>query len=256
MAEHLVGVHAVEEWLVADPARIEALLVEPGASPRTMKLIDLARRAGIPVRTVPSPAMAKIAGPRNSQGVAAEVKPFPYLTSEGLERIVAAVATPLILAVDGVTDPQNLGAILRSAAFFGVDAVVLPQDRSAPISPVVERTAAGGVARVPIHQAGSFVNCIDQLKATGLRCVVSVVGGSRPVDQGAMRGPSVLVVGSEGQGVRPSVRKLADDRVMLPAGKLESLNVATFTGIFLYEAVRQRGLGSEGTAEQEATNSP
>lgn len=256
MAEHLVGVHAVEEWLVADPSRIEALLVEPGATPRVTKLVDLARKAGISVRTVPGPAMAKIAGPRNSQGVAAEVKPFPYLTSEGLVRLVSAAATPLILAVDGVTDPQNLGAILRSAAFFGVDAVVLPQDRSAPISPVVERTAAGGVARVPIHQAGSFVSCIDQLKAAGLRCVVSVVGGSRPVDQAIMAGPSVLIVGSEGQGVRPSVRKLADDRVMLASGKLDSLNVATFTGIFLYEAARQRGLGSDVVRGMEHTNSP
>jgi 23S rRNA (guanosine2251-2'-O)-methyltransferase len=236
--DHLFGVHAVEEWLDAAPERISAILVMPNPGDRPAKLVERARAKGVAVRTIARADLEKMAGPRNAQGVAAEVHAFPFAN---LDTCLAGSSNPLVLIVDGVTDPQNLGAILRSAAFFGVTAVVLPMDRAASITPVVERTAAGGAARVPICQAPSLLKTVEDLKARGLRISAAVVGGSVPLPSASLEGGGVLIVGSEGQGIRPSVRKLADQRVALRSGHLESLNVATFTALFLYEASRQRG---------------
>ncbi len=225
----LVGIHAVEEWLDAEPPRISALLVGPGANDRVRRLIDRARERGISVRAIARADLERLAGQRNSQGVAAEVRPFPYAQLE-------ACSGDTVLIVDGVTDPQNFGAILRSAAFFKVGAVVVPMDRSAPVSPVVERTAAGAAARVPIVQAPSLVAAVESLKARGYRIVASIVGGHTHLAEADLSGPVALVVGSEGQGIRPSIRRLADQRVALPSDGLESLNVASFTSVLLYAA--------------------
>lgn len=233
----LVGVHSVAEWLDAEPPRITALLVGPGPNERVRKLIDTARQKGITVRTLPHTDLERMAGNRNSQGVAAEVRPFPYAQ---LDACLADERRQVVLIVDGVTDPMNFGAILRSAAFFKVAAVIVPMDRSAPVSPVVERTAVGAAARVPIVQAPSLVTTVQTLKERGYRVVASIVGGHMPLDQADLSGPVALVVGSEGQGIRPSVRKLADLRVALPSDGLESLNVSAFTTVFLYAATAGR----------------
>ena len=233
----LFGIHSVEEWLDADPKRISTVLVGPTTNPRVSALAERARIMGVTVRPIARPDLERLAGPRNCQGIAAEVHEFPFAD---LEACVAQTSEPLVLIVDGVTDPQNLGAILRSAAFFQATAVVLPMDRSASITPVVERTAAGGAARVPICQAGSLVRTVERLQKGGLRVAAAVVGGSVELPTADLRGPLALVVGSEGQGIRPSVRKAADVRVSLKGTGLESLNVAGFTTVFLYEAIRQR----------------
>ena len=142
--------------------------------------------------------------------------------------------------MDGVTDPGNLGALIRSASFFGVDAIIVPGDRSAPINPVVERSAAGAVARVPICRANSLIRTLETLLERGIRVVASVVGPHPVPSEVDFTGPVAMVVGSEGRGVRPSVRRLATHKTGLPASRTNSLNVSAFTAVLLYEASQQR----------------
>ncbi len=234
----LFGIHSVGEWLRADPSRFESLLVAPGGNDRVQKLVNRARDCGIPVETLPKQRLQGMAGPRNAQGVGARVKPFPYAD---LDLVLEAVEVePLLLIVDGVTDPGNLGAIIRSAAFFGVHAILLPRDRSAIIGPVVERSAAGAAATVPICQINSLLGALQMLLQRGFIGVASVVGGHPHPAEQDLTGPVVLMVGSEGKGLRPSLRKAATLKTSLPSVGPASLNVSAFAGVLLYEAARQR----------------
>lgn len=234
----LFGVHSVGEWLRGDPSRILSLLVTSDANPRVQRLIDRANENGIPVETVASQRLRQMAGPKNAQGVAARVSEFPFAD---LEAVLAAEAgMPRLLLVDGVTDPGNMGAIIRSAGFFGLTAVLLPRDRSAAISPVVERSAAGATATVPICQINSPLRAVERLQKEGFRVVASVVGPfPHPADLD-LTGPLVLMVGSEGKGLRPSLRKVADLKTALQAVGPASLNVSAFSAVLLYEAARQQ----------------
>ena len=233
----LFGVHPVGEWLERDPARFTELLVVKDPNERVLRLVQVARRLGVKVTFISNTQLRKLSGGRNPKGIAAYVKPFSYTP---LEQVFEHHANPLLLVVDGVTDPGNLGALIRSASFFGVNAVVLPADRSAPINPVVERSAAGAVARVSICQSNSLLRTLSAFQERGGRVLTSVVGtydAPRNVD---LTGPLALVVGSEGKGVRPSVRRIADTKVSLPSKGTNSLNVSAFTAVLLYEAAQQR----------------
>ena len=239
----LIGPHAVGEWLASSPERLEALLVAASPNDRIQALARQAAAANIPVEIVSTRHLQSLAEPKNPQGVAARVKPYAFADLDAV--LAAAGGVPLVLAVDGVTDPGNLGALIRSAAFFGATAVLLPRDRSASITPVVERAAAGAVARIPICQVNSFVNALAGLREVGYSIVGGIVG-PHPSPSGVdLRSPLVAVVGSEGSGIRPSVRRLCDLKVSLPspAGAQRgpaSLNVSAFTSILLYEIARQR----------------
>jgi 23S rRNA (guanosine2251-2'-O)-methyltransferase len=234
----LFGVHAVREWLTADPKRILAVMALPNPNDRVRRVLQRAQEAGVPIEEISRDALTRIAGPRNAQGIAARVAPFPF---KDLDTVLAdAGPSPMILVADGVTDPVNMGGILRNAAFFGVSAVLLPRDRSAALSPVVERTAAGAAARVPICRENSLLRSIESLKERGFRVFASVVGGHPLPKTHDLSGPIVLMVGSEGKGLRPSLRRVADGKTSLPSFGPGSLNVAAFTSVLLYEACRQR----------------
>ena len=235
--ELIFGVHPVHEWLVSTPERLIKILVASEPSARVQECIALANAAGIPVQQSSNGALRKLAGGRNPKGIAAHMHPFRYAR---LPDILSKTEEPFFLVVDGVTDPGNLGALIRSASFFGVDAVIVPGDRSAPINPVVERSAAGAVARIAICKANSLVRTLENLKEHGVRIVASVVGPHPAPSDVELRGPVALVVGSEGRGVRPSVRRLATDKTALPSSKTNSLNVSAFTAVLLYEATKQR----------------
>ena len=232
----------MSEWLRSDPARLLAVLAVPRPNPRVSRLVERARRAGVAVETIDPVALQRLSGPRNPQGVAARVQPFPFADlTEVVDAATSAGLSPFVLVVDGVTDPGNLGGILRSAAFFGAAAVVLPRDRSAAISPQVERSAAGAAARVPICQVNSLLRTVEGLQARGFRVVASVLGHHPPPAALDLSGPLVLLLGSEGKGLRPSLRKAADVKcALVSAAGPASLNVSSFAGVLLYEVVRQR----------------
>ena len=237
----LFGVHSVGEWLEAGPERIEAVLVTGRPAPRVERLVQLAKEQGIPVEEIAGGKLRALAGPRNPQGVAARVKPFPYAD---LDDVLATCEQPaMLLALDGVTDPGNLGAIIRSAAFFGVAAVLLPSDRSASMTPVVERSAAGALSRIPVCQVNNLVTALRDLQKRNFWVLASILGPNPTPSELDLSGSIVAVVGSEGRGIRPSIRKLCDYRTSLPASgtwKGASLNVANFTGILLYEIQKQQ----------------
>jgi 23S rRNA (guanosine2251-2'-O)-methyltransferase len=243
-AEFIFGVHPVHEWLESSPDRFIEVLVGAESSVRVLDCVKLAKAAGIPVKRVSNTELRRLSGGRNPKGVAAFVHPFRY---GDLEDVLSAVDSPLLLVVDGVTDPGNLGALIRSASFFGVDAVIVPGDRSAPINPVVERSAAGAVARMPICRANSLVRTLEELKSRDVRIVASVVGTHPAPADVNLSGAVALVVGSEGRGVRPSVRRLATEKTTLPASRTNSLNVSAFTAVLLYEATQQRQIANSST---------
>jgi 23S rRNA (guanosine2251-2'-O)-methyltransferase len=146
----------------------------------------------------------------------------------------------VVLALDGVTDPANLGAIIRSASFFAITAVVLPHDKSASITPVVEKTAAGGLAHVSVCQVNSLVRTLTNLQERGFSVLGTIPGPHPEPSSLDIKGPLVVVVGSEGKGIRPSVRRLCDLKTSLRYREqgTRSLNVASFTSIILYELFR------------------
>lgn len=233
----IFGVHPVSEWLDTAPHRFVEILVGAEPNARVESILRSAAQKRVAVRRVSNTALRKLAQGRNPKGVAAYVHPFEYTD---IASVLESTDSPVILVVDGVTDPGNLGALIRSAAFFGVSAVIVPADRSAPINPVVERSAAGAVARMPICQANSLVRTLEALKQQGIKVVTSVVGQHCAPADIDLSGPVALVVGSEGRGVRPSVRRLADAKVSLPSSNTNSLNVSAFTAVLLYAAWGQR----------------
>ena len=238
---YLFGIHSVGEWLRADPGRLEVLLVTDRPAPRVERLIALARENAIPIETVSMGKLRALSQPRNPQGVAARVKPFPY---KDLDTVLQSVDKPgVLLALDGVTDPGNVGTIIRSAAFFGVTAILLPRNNSASMSPVVERSAAGALARLPICQVNNLVTTLRMLKEKEYWVLGAILGPNPKPMALDLSGPIVAVVGSEGKGIRPAIRKLCDLRTALPASgvwKGASLNVANFTSILLYEINKQQ----------------
>ncbi len=235
--EILFGVHPVSEWLESAASRFIEIVVSGAPSGRVAEIIKRAQAQNIPVRQVSNSALRQLSGGRNPKGIAAFVHPYAYAD---LQAIIETGGAPLLLVVDGVTDPGNLGAIIRSASFFGATGIIVPRDRSAPINPVVERSAAGAVARLPICQANSLLRTLERLKERGFSIVVSVLGPHPLPSDVDMTGPTVLVVGSEGRGVRPSVRRIASSKVSLPSARTNSLNVSAFSAVLLYSAWSQR----------------
>jgi 23S rRNA (guanosine2251-2'-O)-methyltransferase len=240
----IVGINPVAGALANDAARVRELRVEHGSrNQRVHELSEQARRLGIRVHQVARAELEHVAGDARHQGIAA-----CYLAPAALgERDLAALARDagrdaLFLVLDGVTDPHNLGACLRSAAAAKVTAVVVPKDRAAGITPVARRASAGGADRVPLVEAANLSRALHELKDAG----VWLVGLAGDVDGSLyaqdLNGPLALVLGSEGEGMRRLTREACDFLVRIPMpGAMESLNVSVATGITLFEALRQRG---------------
>ena len=240
MARDLIfGAHVIGEWLTAQPERLEELLVVHQPNPRVARLAEQARELGMIVTSVPQAQLKQIAGPRNPQGIAARVKPYRFAD---LDEVLAAAESPVVLALDGITDPGNLGAIIRSASFFGVAAVILPRDKSASITPVVEKSAAGGLAHVPVCQVNSLLGTLGGLQDRGYTLVGTIPGPHPQPAEIDFSPPVVIIMGSEGKGIRPALRKLCDLKTSLRyrGEGTRSLNVSSFTGIVLYELFRPR----------------
>ena len=243
MTERVYGIHAVEALLRADVERIERLLVQAERDDHRIEtLLELAKAAQVPVEVCPRRQLDRLTHNGRHQGVVAETAQAELGSETELDlRLSSLPQPPLLLALDGVMDPRNLGACLRSAEAAGVGAVLLPKRRSAPLSEVARKAASGAAEALFIVQVVNLVRALERLKAAGL-WIVGAAGDADMSWSGAdLRRPMVLVLGGEGKGLRELTRKTCDQLVSIPMhGAVSSLNVSVATGILLFEAVRQR----------------
>ena len=193
--------------------------------------------SGAPVSVVAAEEVERRCGSDAHQGVGAEVDPYPYADAAGL----LAAPDPLIVALDEVSDPQNLGAVARTAEAVGATGVVIPERRSAEVTPAVCKASAGAVEHLPIARVRNLADFLADAKQAGAWCYGAAAGAATPYTAPDYSGGVVLVLGAEGKGLRPRVAAGCDDLVSLPLrGRIESLNVSATAAVLLYEVVRYR----------------
>ena len=236
--------HAVRALIERRAGAVRRVLVQAGrVDRRAQELAEFARARGVLVETRPPAELDALAAGGAHQGVVARVQPAVPLAEEDLlMRLGAASDRPaLLLVLDGVQDPHNLGACLRTADAAGADAVVVPRDRAVGLTPVVRKVAAGAAETVAFTQVTNLARFLRALKEQGL-WVVGTGGEAETLHYAAdLKGPLALVLGAEGSGMRRLTREYCDLVVRLPMqGAVESLNVSVAAGVMLYEALRQR----------------
>jgi 23S rRNA (guanosine2251-2'-O)-methyltransferase len=228
-----------------DAERVRELLVENGQrNARVQALVERARALKIAVHHRPREQLDKLAGEARHQGVLARYEPPPLAGEADLPALLEeAGERTLVLVLDGVTDPHNLGACLRSAAAAQATAVIVPKDRAVGLTPVVRRASAGGADRVPLIAVTNLARTLRVLKDAGV-WITGLDGDTETsIYDVDLKGPVALVMGSEGEGMRRLTRETCDFVAKIPMlGSMESLNVSVATGIVLFEALRQRGV--------------
>jgi 23S rRNA (guanosine2251-2'-O)-methyltransferase len=243
-ASTVYGLHAVRALLARRPRDVLRLcLAEARDDQRVRELRGLAAAAGVKTTNVPMAALDQETGGAAHQGVLAEVRPSATLNENALLDLLTAARTPpLVLVLDGVSDPHNLGACLRTADAAGATAVVAPRDRAAGLTPVVRKVAAGAAEIIPFAQVTNLARSLRDMKAAGLWIAGTASDGEQELYAADLSGPIAIVMGSEGRGLRRLTRESCDFSVKLPMrGSVESLNVSVAAGVVLYEALRQRG---------------
>lgn len=243
--EYYYGVHSVESLLELEPERVLTLFTLKGRDDqRLQKILQLAEPFGISVQKASRDSLEKLAGLPFHQGVVAAVRPHPALNEKDLEALLKQSPNCLLLGLDQVTDPHNLGACIRTAAAMGVEAVIVPRDRSASLTPTARKVAAGGAEKVKFIQVTNLARTLAQIKDEfNVRVVGTMLDEKAlPLQQFDFTGTAVCVVmGAEDTGLRPITQSQCDQTVYIPmAGNLQSLNVSVATGMALYEACRQR----------------
>jgi 23S rRNA (guanosine2251-2'-O)-methyltransferase len=245
--ETVLGRNPVLECLRAGvPATALHVAIGVDADDRVSESVRLAADAGLSILEVPRADLDRLAGGALHQGMALQVPPYEYAVAED---VLAAArdsgSPPLLVALDGVTDPRNLGAVVRSAAAFGAHGLLVPQRRSAGMTAVAWRTSAGTAARLPVARVTNLVRTLKDCAASGLMVVGLDAGGSMSLDSFPLAtGPLVLVLGSEGRGLSRLVRETCDAAVSIPmAGPVESLNASVAAGVVLAEVARLRRAG-------------
>ncbi|MBL8296762.1 MAG: 23S rRNA (guanosine(2251)-2'-O)-methyltransferase RlmB [Rhodanobacteraceae bacterium] len=242
--ELLVGINSVEAALSHDPKNIVELFIETGsANARLKELSERARDLGVKPHGRPRELLDRMTGGARHQGVVAQYRSAPPRSEADLAALIeAAGREALVLVLDGVTDPHNLGACLRSAEAAGVTAVVVTKDKAVGITPIVRRASAGAADRVPFVVATNLARTLRALKDMGVWLVGLAGEDERSYYSLDLKGPIALVIGSEGEGMRRLTREQCDYLARIPMrGSVESLNVSVATGIALFEVLRQRG---------------
>ena len=242
--EWLYGLHAMQSVLEKEPERVMEVLVLKGRNDeRLTSIVNQARRFGISVQFCQRKALDDKVSGEQHQGVVARAKPARVLDEADLDKILESEAQPLILVLDGVTDPHNLGACLRTADGAGVHAVVVPKDKSASLNGTVRKVACGAAEVIPLIQITNLARTLKHLQDKGLWIVGTAGETDKTLYDVDLKGPTALVMGAEGKGMRRLTKETCDELVKLPmAGSVTSLNVSVATGVCLYEIVRQRGL--------------
>ena len=239
----IAGINAVASALQHDLANVSEVLVEAGSkNPRLVEIEETARRHEISVRRVALQALDGIAGGLRHQGAIARYQAPKAVEESALpELLEAAAGKALFLVLDGVQDPHNLGACLRSAAAAGVTAVILPKDKAAQINATVRKTSAGAADRIPVISVTNLARTLRTLKDAGVWVYGLEGEASAGLHTLDLRGNVALLLGGEAEGMRRLTREHCDGLVRIPMpGEMESLNVSVAAGIALFEAVRQR----------------
>ncbi len=237
------GLHAVRAVLTRRPQDVLRLSVAAARDDaRVRELREIAAARGIRPVDATTAALDQETGGAAHQGVVAEVRPSVPLNENGLLDLLTGLATPaLVLVLDGVSDPHNLGACLRTADAAGATAVVAPRDRAASLTPVVRKVAAGAAETVPFAQVTNLARSLRDMKEAGLWIAGTAGDGEQDLFAADLGGPLAIVMGSEGRGLRRLTRDCCDFSLRLPMqGAVASLNVSVAAGIALYEALRQR----------------
>lgn len=233
----LTGYHAIEEVLSVRGGACSLYYSKENS--RINTLLSIAKNKGIPVQRVSPKELEKLAQGEETRGVLLIQKETPNVINLDLFLRTLRRDTALVLLLDGITDPHNLGAVLRSAAQFNADLVVVPSNRSIKDSDIVSRTSAGASIYVPVTSETNLVRSINKLKKSGFWVYGADMGGT-PVYKTKFSGKIALVLGSEGKGMRDLVEKSCDFIVSIPTtGKIDSLNISVAAGILLYEIYRQ-----------------
>jgi 23S rRNA (guanosine2251-2'-O)-methyltransferase len=244
-ANLLIGIHSVASALSNSPGQIKVIMVaEECHNPRVKKLLQQAGKGGIQVVTQPRALLERRSDGHRHQDIIAEFSADNTWGEKDLEHLLDAIeGPPLLLVLDGVQDPHNLGACLRTAEAAGVHLVIVPRNRSAGLTPVARRSASGAAEVLPLLFATNLARVLRHLKEKG----VWLLGTSEQAEQNLyaadLSGPMALVMGSEGKGMRRLTTELCDYLVRIPMhGSLSSLNVSVATGVCLFELTRQRAL--------------
>lgn len=240
--EFVFGWHAVEAVLKRQPERLQEVWIQTGRQDKRVKGITEALDAlGVRWQVVHRRELDERVAGVHQGVVAAVVESREWSEDELLSMVASSDAPPLLLVLDGVTDPHNLGACLRTADAAGVQAVVVPKDKSASLTPVVRKVACGAAETVPFVRVTNLARCLRSLKEQGVWLIGTAGEADASVYQADFTGPVALVMGAEGKGMRRLTREHCDQLVNIPMhGHVDSLNVSVATGVCLFEAVRQR----------------
>ena len=241
--EQVEGRHPVLEALKAERTINKILLADGATGSGIMDILTRAREKAIVTQTVPKAKLDQISEGRNHQGVIAYIAAKDYVELEDI--VAAANNSPrpgLIVVLDEIEDPHNLGSILRSCDAAGAHGVVIPKRRAVPLTATVAKASAGAIEHVPVARVANISQAIETLKKQGFWVVGTDVDADKMYHQVDVAGPTVIVIGNEGKGLGEVVKKRCDYLVRLPMiGEVQSLNAGVATGILLYEVVRQRG---------------
>lgn len=247
----LWGYHPVYEALRAGRRQIAALfMVQDRTGPRDEALLELARSRGIPVQRKTPQQMTTLVGHRRHQGIGARASAYPI---SSLEEIIGTSRNQgndaFVLVLDQVVDPQNLGAIVRSAQCAGIQGVVIPKDRSAPPSAAASKASAGALEHMRVAYVTNLAEALKRLKEMGLWIAGADHRGRKTVFESDLTGSLAIVIGGEEKGIRPLVKKHCDFIVAVPqAGPIGSLNASAAAAVVMYEAYRQRQMTNTNTS--------
>lgn len=241
--ELIFGLHAVQALLNQSPERaLELFVLREREDAKVQGVLKLAAMAGLKQQPVPRRWFEERFGDAVHQGVALRVRPLPPLgDNDLLQRLEKLTVPPFLLLLDGVTDPHNLGACLRSADAAGVHGVIVPRDKSAPLNPTARKVACGAAEVVPFYQVTNLARSMRSLQEAGVWIIGAAGEATASIHDTKLTGPLALAMGAEGSGLRRLTREHCDALAKIPmVGSVSSLNVSVATGIFLFEALRQR----------------
>lgn len=239
----IFGLHAVQALLENHPERVIRLCVQIERRDKKIdSLMQLAKQKRITIEQLPREELDRLTQIANHQGVLAYTQKSKTMTEADLKQLIENLdEPPFLLILDGVQDPHNLGACFRSADAAGIHAIIAPKDKSVGITPVVSKVASGATETVPFIQVTNLARTLETLKELGVWIYGAAGEAEKTLYQTDLSGPIAIVLGAEGEGLRRLTRDLCDGLVKIPMhGSVSSLNVSVATGIFLFEAVRQR----------------
>ncbi|MFD2176527.1 23S rRNA (guanosine(2251)-2'-O)-methyltransferase RlmB [Veronia pacifica] len=240
--EMIYGIHAVKAVLAADPARfIEVFVLKGRQDDRMLPVLNELASMGVTIQESGRKALDDKAKGASHQGIIARVKPGRQYNENDIDIILDGKENPLLLVLDGVTDPHNLGACLRNADAAGACAVIVPKDKSAQLNATARKVAVGAAEVVPLVRVTNLARTMRKLQEKGVWFVGTAGEATYDIYQSKLTGPLAIVMGAEGDGMRRLTRETCDELISIPmSGSVSSLNVSVATGICLFEAVRQR----------------